>query len=92
MVENVKFIYGLIIILFIYLVAMNVDGKSFFSFSNFVSYFLYNVLSHFSNIILLSLFSFTAVTYCFQNYDCPDDMCSFPDISWCNKDNICACA
>jgi len=30
MVEIVKFIYGLIIILVIYLIAMNVDGKSFF--------------------------------------------------------------
>ncbi|RHN45115.1 putative Late nodulin [Medicago truncatula] len=58
MVEIVKFIYGLIIILFIYLIGMNVD----------------------------------AVTYCTQNYDCPDDMCPFPDISWCNKHNICACA
>ncbi|KEH22095.1 Nodule Cysteine-Rich (NCR) secreted peptide [Medicago truncatula] len=38
------------------------------------------------------LFFLTAVTYCTQNYDCPDDMCPFPDISWCNKHNICACA
>lgn len=65
----------------------------FFSFTNFVSYFLHNDLSHFTYILLLSLIFFlTAVTYCTQNYDCPDDMCPFPDISWCNKHNICACA
>jgi hypothetical protein len=55
MVEAIKFIHVMLIFLFLFLVAMNVDGTSFFlSFSNFRSGYIQNILAHFNNILLFS--------------------------------------
>jgi len=55
----------------------------FLYFSNFLSSFLHNILSHFS-YILLFYFIVTAIIFCQTNSDCEEDLCLAPIKHWCN--------
>jgi len=58
MAEIVKFIYVMVIFISVFLVSMNVEGNPFFNVLNFLNYLLHNILSHFSNTLLLSFFHY----------------------------------
>ncbi|RHN44944.1 hypothetical protein MtrunA17_Chr7g0224951 [Medicago truncatula] len=59
MADIIKFVYVIIIVLFIFFSGKNIDGKTIFflSFSNYLLYFAHNILSHFSNILLFTFSS-----------------------------------
>jgi len=58
MADIIKFVYVIITVLFIFFSGKNTDGKPFFiSFSNYFLYFAYNILSHFSNILVFTFSS-----------------------------------
>jgi len=76
MVEIVKFVYVIIFIIYVFFVSINIEGNLFIlSFSNFLIYFVKNISSQFSYILLFSYF-FTArrlaipKLLCRTNYDC----------------------
>jgi len=78
MVEIVKFVYVIIIFISLFLIAKNVEGKPVFSFFNSLRYFLHNILSHSSNIHLLSFFVTTGRVKCIKDYGCQNKSCQFP--------------
>lgn len=75
--QIVKFSCVMIIFLFQFLVAMNVNGnfylKNFFS-SSFLNYLQYNILSYYTYILLFYFF-ITAIFKCVQDSDCPKYYC-----------------
>lgn len=90
MTELVKFVFVMLNFIFLFLAAKNVDGMPFLSFSNFLLYFVPNILSHFSYIFLFSHFITTGVI-CFKDSDCPLDLCSYPFKPKCDTYGYCRC-
>jgi hypothetical protein len=72
MAKTVKFVYAMILLLFVFFVTAEAgQGKSFFIFLIFLLYFTSCIISYnFSNIILLS-FLITEIIECKEDSDCP---------------------
>jgi len=58
MTKIVKFVYVIIIFISLLVVAMDVDGTHFVSYTSFSNYFLYYISSHFTKIIYSTFFFF----------------------------------
>ena len=56
MTKIVKFVYVIIIFISLLVVAMDVDGTHFVSYTSFSNYFLYYISSHFTKIIYSTFF------------------------------------
>jgi len=86
-----KIVYVMILFLSLFLVAMNVDGKSFFILFKFPFTLLdtHNLMYNFINRILFS-FIITAYVECETDADCPEIMCKWPHIVQCYQ-NVCIC-
>jgi hypothetical protein len=92
MAEICKLVYA-IIFLSLFLVATNVEGKSFLTFSNFLIYSEHNILSHLSYIILFSFLITARKRYrCFSDSDCIKSMfCRRPKVQTCMYRALCKC-
>jgi len=90
MVKIKKFVHIMIIFILLFIVATNVEGKI-FSFSNFLLYFIHNILSDFSYIILLCFFFAGRYNKCFRDSECPKTMCRRPKIPKCMYQALCKC-
>lgn len=74
MAEIVKFVYVIIFIIYMFFVSTNIEGNLFLSFSNFLIYFVKNISSQFSYILLFSYFITARLPQpklvCRIDYDC----------------------
>jgi len=82
-----KFVYVMIIFLSLIVVATNAQSKPFFKLPS--SFFLTNILFHFSYTLFFS-FLITEIPRCFNDGHCPPDMCTFGVKPKC-RFTICKC-